>query len=240
MTTGPPIARPSTLAGLGASWRAASPTKIACSIIVAPRPPYSFGQEIPAQPAACSFSCHSRRKAITSSRPPSGSGPGLFASSQARTSSRNCSSDGDSVRSIAREHIAAAWPRQARRPLEHSIRLPQTLEAVLIGEFVGLVERAVAAFEQQRRGLSSRSSAPSSSAATIAVDLVLVAVRSAEFARFLRPGLRRSAPTTVGDRLLPAASLVGFSVSMLFSLAKSFGFLAEAFRCPWCRSRRPA
>src|SRR6201994_925723 len=100
MTTGPPIASPSTLAGLGASWAAASPVKIACSIIVAPRPPNSFGQEIPAQPAACSLRCQSPRKAMTSSSEPSGSGPGLLARSQLATSSRNPSSDGDSVRSI--------------------------------------------------------------------------------------------------------------------------------------------
>src|SRR6202012_1418345 len=102
MTTGPPIASPSTLAGLGASWAAASPVKIACSIIVAPRPPYSFGQEIPAQPAACSLRCHSPRNCITSSSEPSGSGPGLLARSQVATSSRNPSSDGESVRSIGR------------------------------------------------------------------------------------------------------------------------------------------
>src|SRR4051794_11866755 len=85
--------------------------------MVAPRPPYSFGQEIPAQPARCSWSCHSRRKAITSSRPASGSGPGWFSCSQERTSSRNSSSDGDSVRSIEsgayRDHLAA-WPGDLR------------------------------------------------------------------------------------------------------------------------------
>src|SRR6201995_813405 len=102
MTTGPPIASPSTFAGLGASWAAASPVKIACSIIVAPRPPNSFGQEMPAQPAACSLRCQSPRKAMTSSSEPSGSGPGLLARSQVATSSRNPSSDGDSVRSIER------------------------------------------------------------------------------------------------------------------------------------------
>src|SRR4051794_28944125 len=119
MTTGPPIARPRTLAGLGVCWRAASPTKIACSIIVAPRPPYSLGQEIPAHPASWSLRCHSRRKAITSSSPLSGSGPGLFSSIQVRTSSRKDSSDGDSVRSIAAQHIggtgrAASPPPRAK------------------------------------------------------------------------------------------------------------------------------
>src|SRR4051794_25698193 len=139
MTTGPPMARPSRLAGLGASGRAASPTKIACSIIVAPRPPYSFGQEMPAQPAACSFSCHSRRKAITSSRPASGSGPGWFSCSQERTSSRNSSSDGDSVRSIeeaAYRGLLAGQPGDLR-----DLFFAADLEAVVVSEFVHLGER---------------------------------------------------------------------------------------------------
>src|SRR5215203_6395322 len=46
MTTGPPITRPSTLAGEGALERAISSLKIACSISAAPRPPYSLGHEI--------------------------------------------------------------------------------------------------------------------------------------------------------------------------------------------------
>src|SRR4051794_29814088 len=136
MTTGPPIASPSTLAGLGASSRAASPTKIACSIIVAPRPPYSFGQEIPAQPAACSFNCHSRRKAITSSSPASGSGPGWFACSQARTSSRNSSSDGDSVRSIEK----AAYTGSPGGPGEHLFGHRAVLDPVGDRQMVGFAE----------------------------------------------------------------------------------------------------
>src|ERR1700742_406222 len=117
MTTGPPIASPSTFAGLGASWAAASPVKIACSIIVAPRPPNSFGQELPAHPAACSLRCQSPRKAMTSSRKPSGSGPGLLARSQVATSSRNPSSDGDSVKSIERRPYPSSDPLdQGARP----------------------------------------------------------------------------------------------------------------------------
>ncbi len=52
MTTGPPITRPSTLAGRGALARASSSPKMDCSISVAPRPPYSLGHETPAQPAS--------------------------------------------------------------------------------------------------------------------------------------------------------------------------------------------
>src|SRR3954451_5555338 len=48
ITTGPPITSPSTLATPGAFWRAISSLKIACSISVAPRPPYSFGHDRPA------------------------------------------------------------------------------------------------------------------------------------------------------------------------------------------------
>src|SRR6478752_7070155 len=117
MTTGPPIARPRTLAGGGTSARAISWEKIACSISVAPRPPYSDGQEMPAQPASCSWRCQSRRKLTTASRPsPSGSEPGSFCSSQARSSSRNCSSEGESVRSIGRGAYISWPPGQTADP----------------------------------------------------------------------------------------------------------------------------
>src|SRR3954466_264002 len=46
ITTGPPMTRPTTLAGAGALVRAISSEKIACSSSVAPRPPYSLGHEI--------------------------------------------------------------------------------------------------------------------------------------------------------------------------------------------------
>ena len=48
ITTGPPMTMPSTLAGEGALARAISSPNRACSIMVAPRPPYSLGQENPA------------------------------------------------------------------------------------------------------------------------------------------------------------------------------------------------
>jgi len=41
-----------TFAGDGAFARASSSLKMACSISVAPRPPYSFGHERPVQPPA--------------------------------------------------------------------------------------------------------------------------------------------------------------------------------------------
>ena len=52
ITTGPPITMPSTFTGGGALARAISSPNRACSTIVAPRPPYSFGQEKPAYPAS--------------------------------------------------------------------------------------------------------------------------------------------------------------------------------------------
>ena len=114
MITGPPITRPSTFAGEGASARAISLEKIACSIRVAPRPPNSFGHEIPAQPPSCICRCQSRRNANAASSP-CGSGPGWFASSQARTSSRNAVSDSFRVRSTCSLLLLARSP--GRKPV---------------------------------------------------------------------------------------------------------------------------
>src|SRR3954447_15667728 len=100
MTTGPPIARPITFAVRGASARTISSKKIACSISVAPRPPYSFGHEIPAHPLSCSVRCQLRANSNDSSSSPLGGLPGWFFSSHPRTSSRNAVSLGLSVRSI--------------------------------------------------------------------------------------------------------------------------------------------
>ena len=55
-----------------------SSKKIACSISVAPRPPYSFGQFTAAQPPSCSFACQSRANWKPSSSP-DGPSPGWFA-----------------------------------------------------------------------------------------------------------------------------------------------------------------
>src|SRR3954454_3548100 len=107
ITTGPPITRPSTFAGEGAFARTISSPKIACSMSVAPRPPYSLGHDSPAQPASCSLRCHSRRNSNPSSSP-GGSSPGWFSSTQARSSSRKACSFGERVRSTAR---ACYWLR---------------------------------------------------------------------------------------------------------------------------------
>src|SRR5215208_1230911 len=100
MTTGPPMTRPRTLAGDGAPMRAISSLKIACSMSVTPRPPYSLGHDRPVQPPSCSFFCHERANSKASSSP-RGARPGLLASSQERSSSRKASSEGESERSKA-------------------------------------------------------------------------------------------------------------------------------------------
>src|SRR3954452_12817483 len=100
ITTGPPMTRPSTFAGCGAPRRASSSLKIACSISVAPRPPYSLGHERPVQPPSCSCFCHVRANSNQSSSPRGGR-PGLLASSQPRSSSLNACSEGESDRSKA-------------------------------------------------------------------------------------------------------------------------------------------
>src|SRR5947209_16505711 len=91
--------------------RAISSLKIACSISVAPRPPYSFGHDRPVQPPSCSLRCQPRANSNQSSSPRGGL-PGLFASSQPRSSSRNACSEGESVRSKARPMLTT----RARRP----------------------------------------------------------------------------------------------------------------------------
>ena len=115
ITTGPPITRPSTFAGRGAFARASSSPKIDCSIRVAPRPPYSFGHEIPAQPAACIWRCHSRSNSNWAWSPLVGAGPGWFASIHERTSSRNACSSELSVRSTRGKLVEHVEHRQ-RRP----------------------------------------------------------------------------------------------------------------------------
>src|SRR5512132_2327942 len=102
------MTRPRTLAGAGTRWRASSSLKIDCSIRVAPLPPYSSGQERPAQPASCIFFCQARRNSNSAWSSPSGAAPGLFSSSQLRTSSRKAASESVSVRSTAGS--LSDWP----------------------------------------------------------------------------------------------------------------------------------
>jgi len=77
----------------GAPALAISCVKITCSITVAPRPPYSFGQATPAHPLSYTRFCHWRRKAKRSSMESrsrrSSQSRGTCAATHARRSSRN-------------------------------------------------------------------------------------------------------------------------------------------------------
>src|SRR5262249_27949304 len=108
ITTGPPITSPRTFAGAGTRCRASSSLKIDCSINVAPLPPYSSGQEIPAQPASCILFCQTRRNSNSAASSPSGAGPGWFSCSQLRTSSLKAASDSVRLRSTFR--TLSHWP----------------------------------------------------------------------------------------------------------------------------------
>src|SRR4029453_18290806 len=107
MTTGPPITSPSTFAGAGTLPRTISSEKIACSISVAPRPPYSFGHDRPAHPPLCSCACQ-RRRHWNASLSSSGGLPGWLDSSQTRNSSRKASSLGLRVRSMGASYRSLA------------------------------------------------------------------------------------------------------------------------------------
>src|SRR5829696_8969274 len=107
MTVGPPIASPSTLAGEGASARTISSEKIACSMRLAPRPPYSSGQDTPAQPPSFSLRCHWRRNWNPASSS-AGGWPGWLAASHSRSSSRKACSEGERVRSTSPARLSGA------------------------------------------------------------------------------------------------------------------------------------
>src|SRR5271167_4285920 len=93
----------------GARARKYSSSKMTCSIKPAPRAPYSLGQEIPTQPAACIVFCHAMRFSsvsrsgatrwsAASSTQISG---GRFAASHCRNSARNSACSGLSAKSMA-------------------------------------------------------------------------------------------------------------------------------------------
>src|SRR5208282_4274935 len=79
----------------------------------APRPPYSLGHEIPAQPPSNNLRCHVRKY---SKRVSSGSSrfalqsPGTLALSQSRNSSRNCCSSAVRFKSIQLSLLPPAQP----------------------------------------------------------------------------------------------------------------------------------
>ena len=110
MSVGPPWFSPTkSVEGSCAPARANSSYQMSCSIRAAPRPPYSFGQEMPAQPASNMRRCQARSKARRPAMSFSTGGSlGLFASIQARAAARNFSSSGLKVISIAGSYVGRA------------------------------------------------------------------------------------------------------------------------------------
>src|SRR5579864_7542707 len=114
MIVGPINPSPSEFAIGGASTRAISSQNSDCSISVAPRPPYSLGQETAAHPPSYNFRCQARRYGNDSSSGFSRHSPqslGTFASSQLLSSSRNFVSSGVTFRSIQQSFQNAAATR---------------------------------------------------------------------------------------------------------------------------------
>ena len=101
MSVGPPSRRPSTFAGSGARARPSSSKKIADSVSVAPRPPYSTRpvRRPPSRPRAAAAGSRAATRSARR-RHAAGSGPGSFAANQARSSSRKAGSRSEKVRSI--------------------------------------------------------------------------------------------------------------------------------------------
>src|SRR5215469_7433535 len=103
MIVGPINPSPSEFAMGGASTRAISSQKSDCSISVAPRPPYSLGQETAAQPPSYNFRCQALRYGNDSSNGFSRhslQSPGTLAANQDRNSSRKAISSDVRFRSI--------------------------------------------------------------------------------------------------------------------------------------------
>src|SRR5262249_31070526 len=106
---GPSNVTPLILTPEDTPMRPNSSLKMACSITEAPRPPYSFGHQIPIQPPSWSFLCQvfcrsERACGARSSSPQERRPPGTFASSHILTSWRNCSSVGELRKSICPPH----------------------------------------------------------------------------------------------------------------------------------------
>src|SRR3954466_1124526 len=115
MRVGPKRLMPTVPGRMGARARKYSSSKMTCCMKLAPRPPYSFGQDSPTQPAACIFFCQARRFSSVSRSGETRwscasstfSSSGRLASSQARNSARNAASAGASAKSMAGP---PSWP----------------------------------------------------------------------------------------------------------------------------------
>src|ERR1700744_2301322 len=99
MIAGAMLFIPITLSGIGTRARVVSSAYTSCSRTVAPRPPYSCGQETAAHPASAIVAFHARRfsKAASSFprwRPAATTSSVRFAANHARNSLRTCSTSG--------------------------------------------------------------------------------------------------------------------------------------------------
>src|SRR2546421_6712595 len=141
MIVGPTRLRPMLPGRTGARAAAYSSSQMTRSISPAPRPPYSFGQVIPTQPAACIVFCHARRRSNVSrsdaTRSSAGSSrqrsAGRFAASQPRSSVRNASWAGENSKSIDGEsRLVGSLNRcQGDRSRSSAACLPDLRAAVL-------------------------------------------------------------------------------------------------------------
>src|SRR5690348_10798819 len=120
MRVGPSRFNALAVGSTGARARKYSSSKMTCCMKSAPRPPYSLGQEIPTQPAACIVFCQAMRFSsvsrsgatrwsAASSTQISG---GRWASSQSRNSARNAACSGLSEKSMASLLLAEDVERQ--------------------------------------------------------------------------------------------------------------------------------
>src|SRR5688572_30806750 len=115
-----------------------SSAKIASSIGLPPRPPKTFGHEMPAHPPSCSCPCHQRHRFVYSSpsmspeKWPAEKSPGApfgtaLAASHSRASARNVASSGVSSKST---------DDQTRTRLEHVLLIDEFLGRLVLGDLV--------------------------------------------------------------------------------------------------------
>src|SRR4051812_41582998 len=123
MRVGPKRLMPTVPGRMGARARKYSSSKMTCCMKLAPRPPYSLGQDRPTQPAACIFFCQVRRFSSVSRSGETRwscasstfSSSGRLASSQSRNSARNAASADASAKSMAVLPLGPRVPSRAAR-----------------------------------------------------------------------------------------------------------------------------
>src|SRR5580704_12880111 len=158
MSVGPNRFSAPAVGRTGARARKYSSSKITCSIKLAPRPPYSSGQEIPTQPAACIVFCHAMRFSNVSrsgaTRWSAASSTqisaGRFPSSQRRNSARNTACSGLSAKSIAVLLLSKDVERQegADDEVRHVDQLAQFQIDRNTADRIGLLTGPAALYEQ--------------------------------------------------------------------------------------------